>query len=201
MFPTTSFSAELKSLSRGGQSRGNSLTDAASYPPGHFVRRLCVSRARAIDSSQTAGVVLYPEVDIERFQPPQPEVRNEYRTRLQTLEETQLVVGVAARALKRFRHADQSSRADGAESPHLQVLIAGSGRDSKRLQKIIDTTSAPVELLGRVSMKSYPCSGAADVGAMLCRDRWLGLEQEGFGAGLASCSLRYAPACRPQRRQ
>ena len=70
----------------------------------------------------------------------------------------------------------------GAESPHLRVLIAGSGRDSKRLQKIIDTTHAPVELLGRVSDEELPLLyGAADVGAMLCRDRWLGLEQEGFG--------------------
>ena len=52
-----------------------------------------------IDSSQTPGVVLYPGVDTEQFQPPQPEVRNEYRVgRLS--EETQLVVGVLRLVLR-----------------------------------------------------------------------------------------------------
>ncbi len=66
--------------------------------------------------------------------------------------------------------------------PTCRFSLRGRCRDSKRLQKIIDTTSAPVELLGRVSDEELPLLyGAADVGAMLCRDRWLGLEQEGFG--------------------
>jgi phosphatidylinositol alpha-1,6-mannosyltransferase len=37
-------------------------------------------------------------------------------------------------------------------------------------------------MLGRVSDDDLPLlDGCADVWAMLCRDRWLGLEQEGFG--------------------
>jgi len=129
------------------------------------------------------GFVLYPGVDTERFQPPQPEVRNEYRTRHGLSEETQLVVGVSRLVPRKgFDTLIKAAALVGAESPHLRVLIAGSGRDSKRLQKIIDTTHAPVELLGRVSDEELPLLyGAADVGAMLCRDRWLGLEQEGFG--------------------
>jgi phosphatidylinositol alpha-1,6-mannosyltransferase len=68
------------------------------------------------------------------------------------------------------------------EFPHLRVLIAGSGRDSKRLHALIERTGAPAQLLGRVSDEELPLLyGAADVGAMLCRDRWFGLEQEGFG--------------------
>ena len=68
------------------------------------------------------------------------------------------------------------------EFPDLQVLIAGSGRDSKRLQSVINRTGAPARLLGRVADEDLPMLyGAADVGAMLCRDRWFGLEQEGFG--------------------
>jgi phosphatidylinositol alpha-1,6-mannosyltransferase len=39
-----------------------------------------------------------------------------------------------------------------------------------------------VHFLGRVSDEDLPTlDGAADVWAMCCRDRWLGLEQEGFG--------------------
>ncbi len=42
--------------------------------------------------------------------------------------------------------------------------------------------SAPVRLLGGVTEDDLPrLLGAADVFVMLCRNRWLGLEQEGFG--------------------
>jgi phosphatidylinositol alpha-1,6-mannosyltransferase len=37
-------------------------------------------------------------------------------------------------------------------------------------------------MLGYVTDSELPLlTGAADIWAMLCRDRWLGLEQEGFG--------------------
>jgi phosphatidylinositol alpha-1,6-mannosyltransferase len=39
-----------------------------------------------------------------------------------------------------------------------------------------------VRFLGRVSFEELPLLyGCADVFTMLCRNRWLGLEQEGFG--------------------
>ena len=41
---------------------------------------------------------------------------------------------------------------------------------------------APVRFLGRVTDEDLPgLDAAADVWAMCCRDRWFGLEQEGFG--------------------
>jgi phosphatidylinositol alpha-1,6-mannosyltransferase len=46
----------------------------------------------------------------------------------------------------------------------------------------VSKTGAPVRLTGGVSDADLPrLVGAADVFAMLCRNRWLGLEQEGFG--------------------
>lgn len=66
--------------------------------------------------------------------------------------------------------------------PDLVVCIAGAGRDSNRLQRRIDALRAPVRLLGRVDdADKAALYGAADVFAMLCRNRWGGLEQEGFG--------------------
>jgi phosphatidylinositol alpha-1,6-mannosyltransferase len=68
------------------------------------------------------------------------------------------------------------------ELPGLTVAIAGRGRDSERLAGRIAEYSAPVRLLGGVSDADLPrLVGAADVFVMLCRNRWLGLEQEGFG--------------------
>lgn len=77
----------------------------------------------------------------------------------------------------------------------LQTVIVGSGRDEARLARLIRRSGAPVRLLGRVSDDDVTgLYGAADIFAMLCRNRWGGLEQEGFGivfleaaaAGIAS---------------
>jgi phosphatidylinositol alpha-1,6-mannosyltransferase len=69
-----------------------------------------------------------------------------------------------------------------ASFPDLTIVIGGVGRDSARLQRLIDSSAAPVRLLGRVEERSLPdLYGAADVFVMACRDRWHGLEQEGFG--------------------
>ncbi|HEU5081966.1 MAG TPA: glycosyltransferase family 4 protein [Acidimicrobiales bacterium] len=66
--------------------------------------------------------------------------------------------------------------------PGLQVAIAGSGRDRSRLERRVAATGAPVQFLGRVPEDDLALvHGAADVYAMLCRSRWGGLEQEGFG--------------------
>ena len=62
------------------------------------------------------------------------------------------------------------------------VAIAGGGRDRKRLEGVAEEVGAPVRFLGRVDDDDLPALyGCADVFAMLCRNRWGGLEQEGFG--------------------
>jgi phosphatidylinositol alpha-1,6-mannosyltransferase len=66
--------------------------------------------------------------------------------------------------------------------PDLVVAIAGRGRDTARLQRLAATTGAPVRFLGRVDDTDLPALfGCGDVFSMLCRVRWAGLEQEGFG--------------------
>jgi len=61
-------------------------------------------------------------------------------------------------------------------------VIAGAGRDRDRLERLAEELLAPVRFLGRVSNDDLPrLYGCADLAAMLCRNRWGGLEQEGFG--------------------
>ncbi len=68
------------------------------------------------------------------------------------------------------------------EFPDLTVAIAGSGRDSRRLTRLIAELGAPVTLLGQVPDDDLvDLYTASDAFSMLCRSRWLGLEQEGFG--------------------
>jgi phosphatidylinositol alpha-1,6-mannosyltransferase len=66
--------------------------------------------------------------------------------------------------------------------PDVLLVIAGAGRDSGRLQRLASELDAPVRFLGRVAHDDLPLLyGCADVFTMLCRNRWAGLEQEGFG--------------------
>ncbi len=66
--------------------------------------------------------------------------------------------------------------------PDVHVAISGGGRDHDRLQKLITELDAPVTLLGRLPDADMPALYACgDVFSMLCRTRWGGLEQEGFG--------------------
>lgn len=66
--------------------------------------------------------------------------------------------------------------------PDLTLAIAGTGREADRLAAQVRRSAAPVRLLGPVSEEAKAALlGAADVFAMACRNRWGGLEQEGFG--------------------
>jgi phosphatidylinositol alpha-1,6-mannosyltransferase len=69
------------------------------------------------------------------------------------------------------------------EHPDLVVAIAGEGRDRGRLARRIAASGAPARLTGPVSEEEKGLLyGAADIFALLCRSRWIGFEQEGFGA-------------------
>jgi len=66
--------------------------------------------------------------------------------------------------------------------PDLVVAIAGVGRELEHLRRLATAGPANVRLLGRVTDEQRSALlGAADVFVMACRNRWLGLEQEGFG--------------------
>jgi phosphatidylinositol alpha-1,6-mannosyltransferase len=66
--------------------------------------------------------------------------------------------------------------------PDLAVAIGGEGREMERLRRQAAASVASVTLLGRLSDADRAALlGAADIFVMACRNRWLGLEQEGFG--------------------
>lgn len=138
--------------------------------------------------------VVPPGVDTARFRPLSPNERFDARTHFRVAENAELVVGVSRLVPRKgFDVLIRAAAMLARTRPRLQVLIAGSGRDAKRLQKLIDETRAPVRLLGRVPGDDLPALyGCADVSAMLCRTRWFGLEQEGFGivfSEAASCGV------------
>jgi phosphatidylinositol alpha-1,6-mannosyltransferase len=155
--------------------RGASLSiSAGGYP---------LSEGERAAGRPLPGVLVPPGVDTDRFVPLDPEARAAVRKRLDLPVEGRLVVSVSRLVPRKGMDVLIRAAALLAPSrPDLCVAIAGGGRDHDRLERLVRATGAPVRLLGRVDHHDLPgLYAAGDVFAMLCRNRWAGLEQEGFG--------------------
>jgi phosphatidylinositol alpha-1,6-mannosyltransferase len=155
--------------------RGASLVVAAGGYPADEAER---AAARGLPV-----VVVPPGVDVDRFRPLGADGRAEARRRFGARPGSTLVVSVSRLVPRKGMDVLIRAAAHLApEHPELEVLIGGTGRDQRRLQKLVASTRAPVRLLGRVDDADLPALyGTADVFTMACRNRWAGLEQEGFG--------------------
>jgi phosphatidylinositol alpha-1,6-mannosyltransferase len=152
------------------------VVSAGGYPAAEARRAL---RGRGMPPV----IEIPPGVDLERFRPLSDSERLDARVDLGLPKEGPLVVSVSRLVPRKGMDIliDASARLR-ASVPDLVVAIAGRGRDQERLAAEIVDQEAPVRLLGGVSDEDLPrLVGAADVFVMLCRNRWLGLEQEGFG--------------------
>lgn len=132
------------------------------------------------------AVVVPPGVDTKRFQPLGPADRAAARASF-GIDDGDVVVASVNRLVPRkgmdllIEAVAEASRA----RPALRLVIGGSGRSLGALQKQAAdrvAAGARIEVLGRLDDPDVPrLYGAADMMAMLCHDRWRGLEQEGFG--------------------
>ena len=133
-------------------------------------------------------------VDPERFRVLSAQERRDARAHFSIPDDAELVVGIsrlvprkgfdtAIRAVARLRH----------RRPDLLLVIGGTGREADRLRRLADELDAPVRFTGRLPHDDVPLLyGCADLSTMLCRTRWGGLEQEGFGIVFleaASCGV------------
>lgn len=124
-----------------------------------------------------------PGVDVDRFQPISAERKVEVRRRYGVPNGAPFVLSVSRLVPRKGMDTliDAASILE-RQFPDLVTLIVGTGRDKRRLQHRISSSQAPVRLVGRVGDADLPALyAAADVFVMLCRVRWGGLEQEGFG--------------------
>lgn len=128
-------------------------------------------------------VYIPPGVDTERFQPISERRRAAVRRSLGLSSKHVLLLSVSRLVPRKGMDVFIEAVARLAPGrPNLRAAIAGGGRDKKRLKALIKRHSAPVRLLGNVGAEYLPdLYAAADVFAMLCRDRWKGVEKEGFG--------------------
>ncbi|HEX3089056.1 MAG TPA: glycosyltransferase family 4 protein [Ilumatobacteraceae bacterium] len=127
--------------------------------------------------------VVPPGVDTERFRPLSEDERLTARSRFGIPADTELIVSISRLVPRKgFDTAIRAAAILRRTRPNVMLAISGGGRDEKRLRKLVAELGAPVRFLGRVANEDLPALyGCADVYTMLCRNRWRGLEQEGFG--------------------
>jgi phosphatidylinositol alpha-1,6-mannosyltransferase len=159
---------------------------------GHVLRRarhvIAAGGYPAAEAEHAAGralpiTVVPPGVDVERFRPLDAAGRDSARDHFGFPRHASVIVGVSRLVPRKgFDVLIQAAARLRESHPELLVAIAGGGRDDQRLRRLAVDLQAPVRFLGRVSNDDLPrLYGCADVSAMLCRTRWGGLEQEGFG--------------------
>jgi phosphatidylinositol alpha-1,6-mannosyltransferase len=153
-------------------------TAAGVVAAGHYPAR----EAQHAAGRALRGVVVPPGVDVDRFRPLASADRRAVRERFGLDRDRPLVLGVS-RLVPRKGFDVLIDAVAGL--PDVQLVIAGSGRDRARLERRAGErgVDARVRFLGRVpDDDSFPqLYACADVFAMPCRDRWGGLEAEGFG--------------------
>ncbi len=154
--------------------RADLVVAAGGYPLAEAER----AAGRALPS-----VLVPPGVDTDRFVPLDDAAKAATRARLGLPAEGRLVVSVSRLVPRKGMDVLVKASVLLARShPDVTVAIGGGGRDHDRIQRLIDETGAPARLLGRIAHEDLPALyGCGDVFAMLCRNRWAGLEQEGFG--------------------
>jgi phosphatidylinositol alpha-1,6-mannosyltransferase len=151
------------------------VVSAGDYP---------ATEARRAAPGMTAPVVeIPPGVNADAITPLKAAERRAARARLGLPVAGPLVVSVS-RLVPR-KGMDVLIQAAGrlaSSYPDLVVAIGGAGRELGRLRRLAAESPATVQVLGRLSDEDRAALlGAADLFVMACRNRWLGLEQEGFG--------------------
>jgi phosphatidyl-myo-inositol dimannoside synthase len=159
---------------------------------GHVLRRarhvVAAGGYPAREAEHAAGralpiTIVPPGVDTERFVPLDRAARLEARVHFGLPADAELIVGISRLVPRKgFDTAIRAVALLQKSRPNLRLAIAGGGRDADRLKGLAASLGAPVTFLGRVSNEDLPrLYACADLYTMLCRNRWGGLEQEGFG--------------------
>jgi phosphatidylinositol alpha-1,6-mannosyltransferase len=154
----------------------------------------------AAEAHRCAGIelptiVVPPGVATDRFVPIDAMAKRKARQRLGFDADAALVVGLSRLVPRKgFDVLIDAAAVVAKRRPTLQIAIAGSGRDRSRLERRARRVGSPVRFLGRIDdTESAALLASADVFAMLCRDRWAGLEQEGFGIVFLEASACSVP--------
>jgi phosphatidylinositol alpha-1,6-mannosyltransferase len=160
---------------------------AAGTYPARIATRVAGTHLRAL--------IVPPGVDPDRFRPLAPDARATVHRRFGLDPDRPLVLGLS-RLVPR-KGFDVVIDAVAGLDPDVQLAIGGSGRDAGRLASRAARrgVAGRTRFLGRVPDDDLAnLYASADVFAMLCRERWGGLEAEGFGIVFVEAAACGVPA-------
>jgi phosphatidylinositol alpha-1,6-mannosyltransferase len=142
------------------------------------------AEARRAAPAMTAPVVeIPPPVDSGSIVPLGAAERAAVRARLGLPAAGPLVTSISRLVPRKGMDVLLEAAARLAPSyPDLVVAVAGGGRELEHLRRRAARSPVAASVLGRVSDEDRAgLLACADVFVMACRNRWFGLEQEGFG--------------------
>ncbi len=151
------------------------VVSAGSYP--------AAEARRAVPGMTAPLVEIPPGVDAGAIVPLKAAERRAARAKLGLPAQGPLVTSVSRLVPRKGMDVlIEAANRLAPSYPDLVVAIAGDGRELESLRGLAARSPVRVEVLGRVSTDDRAALlGAADVFVMACRNRWFGLEQEGFG--------------------
>ena len=128
-------------------------------------------------------VVIPPGVDVDRFKPLDEQSRINTRRNFGFEDKDEVILTLSRLVPRKGMDVLIAAIAELSQArPNIHLLIAGTGRDLHRLKALAGSSNAPVTFLGYVPDEEVSeLYGMADIFGMVCRVRWGGLEQEGFG--------------------
>jgi phosphatidylinositol alpha-1,6-mannosyltransferase len=148
-------------------------------------------QAARVAGTDLRGVVVPPGVDAHRFHPLRADERLTIRAHFGLDPARPLVLGLSRLVPRKGFDVVVDAVAG---MPGVQLAIGGAGRDRARLERRARGNRTNVHFLGRVPDAELPrLYGSADAFAMCCRDRWGGIEAEGFGIVFLEAAARYRP--------
>lgn len=141
------------------------------------------------------SVVIPPGVDTNRFRPLEGSNRSRARQHFGFASGDVVIASVNRLVPRKGMDVLINAVADLAvRRPETRLVIGGAGRSEEGLRSLARDRNAPVSFLGRISDEDVTrLYGAADLMAMLCHDRWGGLEQEGFGIAFVEAASAGIP--------
>jgi phosphatidylinositol alpha-1,6-mannosyltransferase len=206
MLPLGRIGPRLRSAPYVAVTHGAEITVPAAVPGlRHLGRRVLLGAAAVVAAGgyparqatrvagrALSGIVVPPGVDGERFRPLDPDERRESRVALGLDPDRPLVLGLS-RLVPRKGFDVVIDAVTGLRD--VQLALAGAGRDLGRLERRAIRSGADVTFLGRVPDDELPrLYGCADAFAMCCRERWAGLEAEGFGIVFLEAAASAVPS-------
>ncbi|WP_298209454.1 glycosyltransferase family 4 protein [Ferrimicrobium sp.] len=166
--------------------RGSLGVVAAGGYPADEVRRLV---------ADTKVMVVPPGIAVDRYAPVAEHDRTRLRRSWMSHPDDQLILFVS-RLVPR-KGADTLLRAAAQLDPRLktEIHVVGDGRDWSRLRRLALGVSHPVVFHGSLpEAAKIELYQAADLFVFPARDRWLGIEREGFGIVILEAQACGTPA-------